>query len=74
MIGASDNPCSTSVTTMTHIVMMMISARKGNGDPLASTRGRASADASDTIPRIAVQAIRKTGFQCGTDRASASRR
>ena len=63
--GASVSPWTTSVSTITHIVTTTISRRNGNGAPLASVSGSASAVASDTIPRMLVHATSATPFADG---------
>lgn len=45
-------PWTTSVKTITVKVRKMTRSRSGNGDPLSVVKGRASAAASETEPRI----------------------
>src|SRR4030095_14312633 len=53
------------VRTITHIAITMIASRYGNGAPPATATGKASAVASDTMPRMLVPATSATIFGVG---------
>ena len=59
------SPCSNNVTRMTANETITTVARCGNGSPLGSVSGSASASASETMPRIPVQPISATACQGG---------
>src|SRR6266571_4183875 len=59
MSGASDSPCTTSVTAITTKVRKMMRSRCGNGASFSMVIGSASAAASDTIPRMPHQLIQR---------------
>jgi len=65
MSGASVSPCTTSVSTITHIAIRMIASRYGNGVPPATVTGSARAVASVTIPRMLVHATTAAIFGVG---------
>ena len=56
--NGSVSPSPTRVTKMTQKVKIKIRSRSGNGLPSATVKGIASAAASETMPRIPVNASR----------------
>src|SRR5262249_40262929 len=58
MTPGNIRPCPTSVTRITENVKNRMRSRYGNGCPEETVSGMASAAASETMPRMPVNAIR----------------